>query len=156
MNTNSKSGEPDYQSYHEQAIVVLGFLGAVMFAGLIFIIQSPTFYNQIGNSTLITASLHITRNWYNGAVEDLLAGISAVSALGCVISSHAVADKSAGLGRKKSRYEFVNFCFNLATAGFISTLILLLLPYSPLGTLVFFVFVLVIGLRYRYTCAIAH
>ena len=66
----SGAKQPDLDAYFEQAIPVLTFLGAIMFAGLVLNVSTPNFYNQVNSTAFVKFISPLPPSWYNGGVQS--------------------------------------------------------------------------------------
>lgn len=124
----------NYAVYHEQVIVVSGFIGGITFAGLVFILQSASFAHIAESSGAVIAFMKpFEPREYVSGLEVLLGGISFLCTFICIICAYIRSEQIEPEGQKKL-YEFVDWCFTFAFVGFMIAIASIIFPFSPAGT----------------------
>ncbi len=137
----------DYREFFKQALVILAFLGAILFAGLTLILQSDSFQRQVSNSTFAKLIQPIPPNSYTAGVETLLGSLVAVSAVAALASVLILSQKAGGTNLQKGVYRFVCSSLVGATAGLGLSIFLLLTPFNPAsGAIELIIFLSTLGL----------
>jgi hypothetical protein len=119
------------ESYHEQVILIMGFLGALLFAGLIFVIQSPSF---ITNSTTFTiAYVHLSKNSEEIYFQILITYLALVAGLSSITSIMSMRARTATFFTRRQMirtYNLIDFCFALVFTLFMISFMLILIPIN--------------------------
>jgi len=111
--------------FHQQSILVLGFLGGVSFTTLSLIITERTTILQNGNALGVPPELYI----------DFLTAWVSVTGVVCVMASYQGQRAAAGwLAYPSVAESLAQYLVGIGYLMFIGGLILILLPFSPLGS----------------------
>ncbi len=133
-------------SFHEQALLVVGFIGGFALTALVLV---------LANQNLFDASLGPSLGgfWAEAYFKSLivaLSGISAVSILGSLSSAIVAGDAT---WRGTDLDKFASICFGLSIASMLALFPILLVPFTHIGLLVIVPFemvMLIIFIKVRF------
>ncbi|MGD0146281.1 MAG: hypothetical protein ABSB53_05450 [Nitrososphaerales archaeon] len=139
----------DYKKYQEQAVLVMGFLGAMLFAGLVLIIQSDNYAKQVALN--VPALVPYLGEWWASnlvsIMETLLTSLVGLCVLGAYASMRTLSHSFVDPRGEKWMYEFIDGVITVVLLGTAVVVGLIVLPFNPVGgTVALGVFVLLYGI----------
>jgi threonine/homoserine/homoserine lactone efflux protein len=112
------------EAFHEQVILIVGFLGGVVFAGLVLVVGNPDF---ILNAKIVGFSGG-TPSEYLQFASGFLAFLSGLCAITVMISLSALSQKFNSMRGRRLLWKYIDWTVGVILALFIGALLLIVWP----------------------------
>jgi len=118
------------ESHHQNVIAVVGFLGSLVFAGLVLVVENPSFLlNPQSFETSSSWSVAARQEYFLSLVFVLMT-VSALCIITCFVSMMALVFRFRSLRGKRTMYSVTYWATGVCFLGFVGSLYLVTAPIN--------------------------
>lgn len=116
------------ETHHKNAIQIVGFLGAIEFAGLVLVVQSPNFIiSPLKFETAYSWGANL-QQWYFQFLISFLTVVSVLCIATCLVSMLALSRKYPNMKARKRVYSLTYWATGVCFLAFLSSAYFIVVP----------------------------